>query len=111
MEESKACDYLLQVTFSNDSNWTTNHKLRALKCLLTVIRNSILEDSLGKSAKDLEQRFQNLVLIGKLERLNLPFHTVESIDKTDKMSLVECILRYCGHLPQGTQDLLNLTIY
>ena len=110
MEESEACDYLLQVTFSSDAKWTSNHKLRALKCLLTVIRNATLEESLGKSTKDLEQRFQNLVLVSKLEGLNLPFHTVDSIDKTDKMSLVESILRYCGHMPQGIALVVDLCV-
>ena len=98
------------MTFSCDPKWTTNHKLRALKCLLTVISSSTLEDSLGKSAKDLEQRFQNLVLLSKLEGLNLPYHNVESIEKTDKMSLVESILRHCGHLSQGIALIVDLCL-
>ena len=56
------------------------------------------------------KRFQNLVLISKLEGLNLPFHTVDRIDKTDKMSLVESILRYCSHMPQGIALVVDLCV-
>ena len=51
------------------------------------------------------------MLISKLEHLNLPFHTVEAIEETDKMSLIETILRSCGHLSQGNFYSLPEIIY
>jgi hypothetical protein len=91
------------VTFSQDTKWTTNHKLRALKCLLSVIGSRTLEESLGRTTEELEQRFQSLFLVSKLEALNLPYHSVEAVDQCDKLSLIESVLRSCGHMSEGTK--------
>ena len=54
-----------------------------------------------KTTEDLEERFGNLCLISKLEALNLPYHSVQSLQACDKLSLIESVLRSCGHRPEG----------
>ena len=73
------------------------------------MKSSTLEKS-SLSSGNLEQRFQNLILLSKLESLNLPFHTVESIEETDKMSLIEAIFRSCGHLAAGLSLVVDLCL-
>lgn len=107
--QAEGCEYLFQMIFSPDSNRTVHHKLRALKCLLSVIDSQTLENAFGRSIEDLEKRFQSLFLVAKLETLNLPYHSVEALDACDKLSLIESILRNSGHLPEGNHNLHRVT--
>ena len=96
-QEVEGCQYLFHVTFGSEPKWSPDGKLRALKCLLSVLSSTALEEVLGKPVVELEQRFQSLVLMSQLQSLNMPYHSVEAIDNCDKMALVESILRNCGH--------------
>ena len=106
--ETEGCEYLFHVTFSTEPKWTPDQKLRALKCLLSVMGSEALEESIGKPVHELEQRFQSLVLMSQLQSLNMPYHSVEAIDKCDKVALVESILRNCGHLEAGIALIVDL---
>lgn len=75
-----------------------------------MIDGTLLEAGLGKSCQDLETRFQSLILVSQLERLDLPYHSVEAVQETDKMSLIQSIFRNCGHLPQGIALVVDLCL-
>ena len=110
-QENEGIEYLYQVIFSHDhGKWPINHQLRALKCLLSVIGTQNLGEILEKSTEDLEARFQNLCLVSKLESLNLPYHSVEALQACDKSSLIESVLRSCGHLPEGIALVVDLCV-
>merc|ERR1712029_374184 len=110
-QEVEGCQYLFHVTFSSEPKWTPDQKLRALKCLLSVMGSEVLEETLGKPMLELEQRFQSLVLMSQLQSLNMPYHSVEAIDNCDKMALVESILRNCGHMENAIILIVDLCTF
>lgn len=109
-KESHGSEYLFQVTFSEESKFPINHQLRALKCLLSVIGTDTLKETLDKSTEDLEERFQNLLIVSQLKSMNLPYDTVEAFQACNKHSLIESILRSCGHLRDGVSLVVDLCL-
>ena len=110
-QEVEGSQYLFHVIFSSEPKWTPDQKLRALKCLLSVMGSETLEETLGKPMLELEQRFQSLVLMSQLQTLNMPYHSVEAIDNCDKMALVESILRNCGHMENAIILIVDLCTF
>ena len=106
--ESEGCEYLLHVIFGNKNQWSIWHKLRAMKCLLSVIGSHNLEEISGIPSDDLDKKFQDLILTSKLEALNLPYHTADAF--CDKMPLIETILRSCGHMEQGIALIVDICV-
>ena len=80
--------YLLKSAVSDDPLVSTNHRLRALKCLFSIASSSELEDYTGRTAADLRTYLKNLIFISRMENLNLPFN-LQAFQEYNKSSLVE----------------------
>ena len=80
--------YLLKSAVSDDPLVSTNHRLRALKCLFSIASSSELEEYTGRTAADLRTYLKNLIFISRMENLNLPFN-LQAFQEYNKSSLVE----------------------
>lgn len=122
-ENNKGIDYLLQIAMDEDprihqvdqdmttnnfsvanTNTSTMHKLRSLKCLLSVAR----PDELGKMGcsvfedkQAIEKRYHNYGFVSRLESLNLPAFDLASFEDLDKTALIEGILRIGSYSSKG----------
>ena len=87
-----------------NSNISTMHKLRSLKCLLSVVRQDELNKigcGVFEEEHFIENKFHNLGFVSRLENLNLPAYDLESFEKCDKTALIEGILRTCSYSSEG----------
>jgi hypothetical protein len=94
-------NYLLKIGFSTETLYPTTHKLRALRCLLSVANDAALRQKTSKSAEDVRSHLSSLHFVSRLQSLNLPYDDAASFAAADKTALVESVLRSCGHLKQG----------
>ena len=126
-ENSKGFDYLLQIAMDDEdktsvdidmttnnlsvarSNVSTMHRLRSLKCLLSVARQEEL-DKMGcgifEEEHFIEKRFHNYGFVSRLELLNLPAYDIASFETCDKSALIEGILRICSYSAKGRNDFI-----
>ena len=124
-ENRKGFDYLLQIAMHDEdktsvdidmttthlnvatSNVSTMHKLRSLKCLLSVARQDELDEmgcGIFEEEHFIEKRFHNYGFVSRLELLNLPAYDIASFETCDKSALIEGILRICSYSAKGKND-------
>ena len=92
--------YLLKFGFSPDQGVSTQHKLRALKCLFSVCSDKRLEEVTGRKVDSIRQYMKSLVYLSRLESLNLPY-TLASLEAVSKTSLVESVWRVAKASVEG----------
>ena len=90
------------------NNRSTMHKLRSLKCLLSVATKEELEKmgcSVFEDEHVIEKRFHNYGFVSRLENLNLPAYDLASFENCDKTALIEGILRVCSYSAKGKHEI------
>ena len=102
--------HLLQIGFSRGRAYPTTHKLRALRCLLSVASDSELKEKTSRSAEDVRSHLESLQFSSRLQSLNLPYDDETTFADANKASLVESVLRSCGHLRQGISLAVDLCV-
>merc|ERR1719188_1551863 len=102
--------HLLQIGFSRGRAYATTHKLRALRCLLSVASDSELLQRTSRSAEEVRSHLECLQFSSRLQTLNLPYDDEASFADADKSALVESVLRSCGHLRQGISLAVDLCV-
>ena len=128
-EDNKGIDYLLQIAMDEglstnkadmditsnfsvaSTNRSTMHKLRSLKCLLSVATTDELEKmgcSVFEDEHVIERRFHNYGFVSRLESLNLPAYDLASFENCDKTALIEGILRICSYSAKGKPEIENM---
>jgi len=128
-EDNKGIDYLLQIAMDEglstnkadmditsnfsvaSTNRSTMHKLRSLKCLLSVATTDELEKmgcSVFEDEHVIEKRFHNYGFVSRLESLNLPAYDLASFENCDKTALIEGILRICSYSAKGKLEIENM---
>ena len=100
-QEEAGLQYLLKFGFSTDPGVSTQHKLRALKCLFSVCSEARLQQLTGRPAADIRQYLRSLVYLSRLEALHLPF-TLQSLEAASSKPepLVEAVWR----VAKGTRE-------
>merc|ERR1711883_52405 len=96
-----------------NSNISTMHKLRSLKCLLSVVRQDELNKigcGVFEEEHFIENKFHNLGFVSRLENLNLPAYDLESFEKCNKTTLIEGILRTCSYSAEGISLMVDLCL-
>ena len=102
--------HLLQIGFSRGRAYPTTHKLRALRCLLSVASDSELRQKTSRSAEEVRSHLECLQFSSRLQALNLPYDDETTFADANKVSLVESVLRSCGHLRQGISLAVDLCV-
>ena len=82
--------YLLKFSFSQEHSVSTNHKLRALKCLFSICSDEKLTSITGRPVEEIKQYMKTLVILSRLEAMNLPY-TLQSLEQCPKSSLVDSV--------------------
>ena len=125
-ENNKGIDYLLQIAMNEDhrtngidpdmttnnfsvdsTNRSTMHKLRSLKCLLSIATKDELEKmgcAIFEDEHVIEKRYHNYGFVSRLESLNLPAYDLISFENCDKAALIEGILRICSYSTKGNSQ-------
>ena len=99
-QDDGGVQYLLKFGFSSDQAISTQHKLRALKCLFSVCSDKRLEEVTGRKMENIKQYMKSLVYLSRLESLNLPY-TLASLEAVSKTSLVESVWRVAKASVEG----------
>ena len=102
--------HLLQIGFSRGRAYPTTHKLRALRCLLSVASDGELRQKTSRSAEEVRSHLESLQFSSRLQALNLPYDDETTFADASKSSLVESVLRSCGHLRQGISLAVDLCV-
>ena len=102
--------HLLQIGFSQGRAYSTTHKLRALRCLLSVASDSELRRKTSRSSEEVRAHLESLQFSSRLQALNLPYDDETTFADANKASLVESVLRSCGHLRQGISLAVDLCV-
>lgn len=114
--EDDICNYLLDLGFTQVKGIKTLNKLRALKCLLSVIDVNRMEEFTSKTMEELKAHMQALYFISRLETLNLSLFSGQDSDffssDPDKILLIiETLSRSCSHRPEGVALVVDLCLH
>ncbi|XP_040565262.1 kinetochore-associated protein 1 [Lepeophtheirus salmonis] len=95
---------------SMSSVHSTSHKLRALKCLLSVVDENAFEKLAITNYSELLELYSSLIFVSKLESLGLHYD-LETYKSCDKKILIESILRSSGVTKEGLDLIVDLSIF
>lgn len=98
--QEQAVSYLLNRALSEDASVSASHRLRALRCLLAIGDEAVIQKQYQQGVDSLRSLLKSVMYVSRLEALG---HTssVQQFSSMDKSALVEGLWRSQRHNPKA----------
>ncbi|CAH1264282.1 KNTC1 [Branchiostoma lanceolatum] len=92
----KSATFLLNIAYASGSKVTYVSRVRALRCLLSLVDNQVVEAVAKKPVEEVREYMKCLLYLAELEALHVP-QTLESFNKSNKAALARGLWRNHNH--------------
>ncbi|XP_078674136.1 kinetochore-associated protein 1-like isoform X3 [Branchiostoma floridae x Branchiostoma belcheri] len=92
----KSATFLLNIAYTSGSKVTYISRVRALRCLLNLVDNQIIQAIANKPVEEIREYMKCLLYLAELEALHVP-QTLESFNKSNKAALARGLWRNHNH--------------
>ncbi|XP_035673081.1 kinetochore-associated protein 1-like [Branchiostoma floridae] len=92
----KSATFLLNIAYTSGSKVTYVSRVRALRCLLSLVDSQVIQTIAKKPVEEIREYMKSLLYLAELEALHVP-QTLESFNKSNKAALARGLWRNHNH--------------